>query len=29
MPTTKYVKLSDKVLVVRPENRIVVEEIAR
>ena len=26
---TKYVKLSDKVLVVRPENRIVVEEIAR
>jgi len=26
---TKYVKLSDKVLVVRPENRIVVEEIGR
>ena len=26
---TKYVKLSDKVLVVRPESRIVVEEIAR
>jgi hypothetical protein len=26
---TKYVKLSDKVLVVLPENRIVVEEIAR
>jgi hypothetical protein len=26
---TRYVKLSDKVLVVRPENRIVVEEIAR
>jgi hypothetical protein len=26
---TKYVKLSDKVLVVRPETRIVVEEIAR
>ena len=26
---TKYVKLSDKILVVRPENRIVVEEIAR
>jgi hypothetical protein len=26
---TKYVKLADKVLVVRPENRIVVEEIAR
>ena len=26
---TKYVKLSDKVLVVRPENRIVVEEISR
>ena len=26
---TKYVKLSDKVLVVRPENRIVVEEIGK
>jgi hypothetical protein len=26
---TKYVKLSDKILVVRPESRIVVEEIAR
>jgi hypothetical protein len=26
---TKYVKLSDKILVVRPDNRIVVEEIAR
>jgi hypothetical protein len=26
---TRYVKLSDKVLVVRPESRIVVEEIAR
>jgi hypothetical protein len=26
---TKYVKLSDKVLVVRPENRIVVEEIRK
>jgi len=26
---TKYVKLADKVLVVRPESRIVVEEIAR
>jgi hypothetical protein len=26
---TKYVKLADKILVVRPENRIVVEEIAR
>jgi hypothetical protein len=26
---TKYVKLSDKVLVVRPETRIVVGEIAR
>jgi hypothetical protein len=26
---TKYVKLSDKVLVVRPESRIVVGEIAR
>jgi hypothetical protein len=26
---TKYVNLSDKILVVRPENRIVVEEIPR
>ncbi len=26
---TKYVKLSDKILVVRPENRIVVEEIGK
>jgi len=26
---TKYVKLADKVLVVRPENRVVVEEITR
>ena len=26
---TKYVKLSDKILVVRPDSRVVVEEIAK